>query len=74
MSAWQIINTIIGYVWLFLVLALLYRHAVGGSAHVHRLRMELSDISRKSVESAHRAVEIAERAMKLLEERLRNEP
>lgn len=73
MTAWQIINTVIVYAWLFLVLFFLWRHAIGGSAQMHRLHMLLSENARKSADAALKAAEAAERAVRLLEDRLRHD-
>lgn len=58
----QIVLTCIFYAWLFLVLALLWRHALGGGAHIHRLHLLLNETTHKSVETANKAAEAAQLA------------
>lgn len=59
---WQITFTGIFFVWLFLVLLLLWRHALGGSQHIHRLHLILNETTLESVRTAAEAAKAAERA------------
>lgn len=52
MNLLQIFNEIFIVAWLVAILWLLYRHAIGGSAHVHRLNLLLNENTTKSVASA----------------------
>jgi hypothetical protein len=56
----QIINAVVIYSWLFGVLYLLYRHAIGGGAHVRRLQNMLNENAKKSAEAAMVAAEAAQ--------------
>ncbi len=58
-SIWQIVNAVIIYSWLASVIWLLYRHSLGGGAHVHRLHMLLNETTQKSVEAANKSAEAA---------------
>lgn len=60
MTIAQIINAIIIYSWLFAVIWLLWRHAIGGGAHVRRLQGMLNDNAKKSAEAAMIAAEAAQ--------------
>lgn len=60
MSIVQIINAIIIYSWLFIVVWLLWRHALGGGAHVRRLQGMLNDNAKRSAEAAMIASEAAQ--------------
>lgn len=62
MTIWQIINAIIIYAWLASVVWLLWRHALGGGAHVHRLHLLLNENTQKSVEAANKSAEAAHEA------------
>jgi hypothetical protein len=59
---WQIINAIVIYSWLGGVLFFLWRHALGGGAHVHRLHMLLNETTQHSVEAANKSAEAAQEA------------
>lgn len=48
--------------WLFLIAYLLWRHALGGGSHIHRLHLILNENTKCSVESAKSAAEAAQKA------------
>jgi hypothetical protein len=58
----QIVLTLVFYLWLFLVLIFLWRHAMGGSAHVRQLQGTLIDAAMKSADAAQKSAEAAHTA------------
>ncbi len=64
---WQIILTIIFYIWLFAVLYLLYRHAVASGARQRKLQDALIDATLKSSTAALKVAEAIEELMAYLE-------
>ncbi len=61
-SLWQIVNAVIIYSWLASVIWLLWRHALGGGTHVHRLQILLNENTQKSIEAAIKSAEAAQEA------------
>jgi hypothetical protein len=57
---WQITFTAIFFVWLFAVLLLLWRHALGGGEHIHRLHLILNETTLSSVRTAEEAAKAAQ--------------
>lgn len=78
----SIFNEVFFLSWAIVVVVLLYRHALGGGAHIQRLHLLLNENTTKSVQSANeaahaahvaadaaiRAVEINARLVALLQE------
>ena len=64
---WQIILTIVFYLWLFAVLALLYRHAINSGNRQRRLQDALIDATLKSSTAALKVAEAVEELMAYLE-------
>lgn len=56
----QIILTSIFYIWLFLVVLLLWRHAIGAGAQARKLMILLAESNQKSAEAAEAALQLAE--------------
>jgi hypothetical protein len=65
----QIILTIIFYIWLFLVVFLLWRHAVGAGAQSRKVTVLLAESSQKSAEAAHKAAEAVWKIADMMEEK-----
>ncbi len=59
---WQGIFTGIFFLWMFLALWLLWRHALGGSAHVQRLRLSIAELTARNAEISLKAAETALKA------------
>jgi hypothetical protein len=57
-----IFNEVFSVSWLVAVLWLLYRHAIGGAAHVNRLNLLLNENTVKSVTSAEESAQAARTA------------
>lgn len=73
---WQIILTVIFYLWLFSTAYLLFRHAIGAGAQARKTTMLLADSNMKLAEStaqaaqaAHEAVQLAYKLAELLEQK-----
>ncbi len=64
---WQVILTIVFYLWLFAVLYLLYRHAIVSGARQRRLQDALIDATLKSSTAALKVAEATEELMAYLE-------
>ncbi len=64
---WQIILTIIFYIWLFAVLALLYVHAINSGKRQRSLQSTLIDATLKSSTAALKVAEAIEELMAYLE-------
>jgi hypothetical protein len=62
MSIAQIIFTSLFLLWMFVALWLLWRHAVGGSAHVQNLRHQLAELTLKNAEISQKAADTALKA------------
>lgn len=56
---WQMILTIIFYIWLFAVLLLLWLIWRGSAKHMQRLQQTLVEVAMKSAEAAQKAAEAA---------------
>lgn len=54
-----IFNEIFSVAWLIAVLYFLWRHAIGGAAHVHRLHLILNDNAAKSAQAALESAQAA---------------
>jgi hypothetical protein len=59
MSWLTIFNEIFSVAWLIAVLYFLWRHAIGGASHVHRLHMLLNDNASKSAQAALESAQAA---------------
>jgi hypothetical protein len=57
MTTVQIIFTSLFLLWMFVALWLLWRHAVGGSAHVQHLRHQLAELTLKNAEISQKAAD-----------------
>ncbi len=64
---WQIVLTIVFYLWLFAVLYLLYRHALESGARQRRLQDALIDATLKSSTAALKVAEAIEELVAYLE-------
>ncbi len=66
---WQIITTIIFYIFLFGMLVLLFLIWRSSVTRIARMQQALIDVSNKSAETAKTAAEAAQRAIALMEKK-----
>lgn len=64
----QIILALIFYIWLFLVLFFLWRHALGAGARSRQLTILLADSNLKSAEAARMASEAVQTLAEILKQ------
>jgi hypothetical protein len=60
---WQIVSTLIFYVWLFGVLTLLWLIWRSSTQHIHHMEQLLVDLAMKSGEAAKMAADAAHKAV-----------
>jgi hypothetical protein len=73
---WQIVLTLVFYLWLFSTAYLLFRHAIGAGAQARKTtllladsNMKLAESNAKSAQAAHDAAQAALKLAELLEQR-----